>query len=103
MDYFFNCGMCHIHRHGAGHSGKLAADVGGALRHGGQLEGMEGEMTIEEARRSRGLSRNDIVKWLGIPYRTLQNWENGERKCPPYIEKLIVEKILAGEMGDATG
>ena len=25
---------------------------------------------------------------------SLSNWENGERQCPAYIEKLIVEKIL---------
>ena len=28
------------------------------------------------------------------PLRTLENWENGQRKCPIYVEKLIVEKIL---------
>lgn len=51
-------------------------------------------MTIEEARKSKGLSRKDVSEWLDIPYRTLQNWEIGERICPPYVEKLVVEKIL---------
>ena len=54
-------------------------------------------MTIKEARERRGMSRKDIAKWLEIPYRTIQNWETGERQCPPYMEKLIVEKILTGE------
>ena len=54
-------------------------------------------MTIAEARKSKKMSRKDISEWLEIPYRTLTNWENGERQCPPYIEKLIVEKILTGE------
>ena len=49
-------------------------------------------MTIEDARKSCGMSRKDVAEWLEIPYRTLTNWENGERQCPPYIEKLIVEK-----------
>lgn len=53
-------------------------------------------MTIEEARKKQGMSRREVADWLEIPYRTLQNWENGERKCPKYIEKLIVEKILQG-------
>ena len=51
-------------------------------------------MTIAEARKEKGLSRKDVAEWLEIPYRTITNWENGERQCPAYIEKLIVEKIL---------
>ena len=51
-------------------------------------------MTIEEARKQQGMSRREVSEWLEIPYRTLTNWENGERSCPDYIEKLIVEKIL---------
>lgn len=58
-------------------------------------------MTIAEARRSKGMSRKDISDWLEIPYRTLTNWENGERQCPPYLEKLIVEKIMTGKIIDA--
>lgn len=52
-------------------------------------------MTIKEAREQQGMSRRNLSDWLEIPYRTLTNWENGERSCPAYIEKLIVEKILA--------
>lgn len=54
-------------------------------------------MTIEEARKKVGLSRREVSKWLEIPYRTLSGWELGERACPPYIEKLVVEKILQGK------
>lgn len=51
-------------------------------------------MTIEEARKQVGLNRRELSEWLEIPYRSLSNWENGERECPQYVEKLIVEKIL---------
>jgi DNA-binding transcriptional regulator YiaG len=51
-------------------------------------------MTIKEARTSCGMSRRELSEWLEIPYRTLTNWENEVRNCPPYIEKLIVEKVL---------
>lgn len=51
-------------------------------------------MTIEQARKQVNMSRREVAEWLEIPYRTLTNWENGERPCPVYIEKLIVEKIL---------
>lgn len=51
-------------------------------------------MTIKEARKSVGMTRRKLSEWLEIPYQTLSNWETGERPCAPYIEKLIVEKIL---------
>mgnify|MGYP000122738309 CR=1 FL=1 len=54
------------------------------------------KMTVEEARKQQGMSRREVSEWLEIPYRTLTNWENGVRSCPHYIEKLIVEKNIAG-------
>ena len=53
-------------------------------------------MTIEEARKKMNMSRREVSEWLEIPYRTLSGWENGERVCPSYVEKLIVEKIMRG-------
>ena len=43
-------------------------------------------MKIEEARKQKNMSRRELSEWLEIPYRTLTNWENGERSCPDYIE-----------------
>lgn len=54
-------------------------------------------MNIEEARKQMHMSRKEVSEWLEIPYRTMCGWENGERACPPYVEKLIVEKILRGK------
>ena len=54
------------------------------------------KMTIEEARKQKGMSRREVSEWLEIPYRTLSNWETGVRSCPHYIEKLIVDKIIQG-------
>ena len=51
-------------------------------------------MTIEEARKSKGMTRRYISDWLEIPYRTLENWERGTRECPAYVEKLIVAEII---------
>lgn len=51
-------------------------------------------MTIKEARKSVGMNRRKLSEWLEIPYQTLSNWETGERACPAYVEKLIVEKII---------
>lgn len=30
---------------------------------------------------------------LGIPKRTIENWESGSRKCPEWAERLVVEKL----------
>jgi DNA-binding transcriptional regulator YiaG len=32
---------------------------------------------------------------LGIPKRSIENWEGGKRQCPEWAERLIVEKLLS--------
>ena len=50
--------------------------------------------TIKEMRQETGLSQKDFGKFCcGIPMRTIQNWESGERKCPEYVLKLIEYKV----------
>lgn len=51
-------------------------------------------MTIKEARKSAGLTQQALSDLLGIPKRTIENWEGGKRNCPEWCERLIVEKIL---------
>ena len=53
-------------------------------------------MNIEEARKARGMSRKDVSRKLGIPYRSLENWKKGLSKCPDYVERLVVAEILRG-------
>lgn len=53
-------------------------------------------MNIEEARKARGMSRKDVSRKLGIPYRSLENWEKRLSKCPDYVERLVVAEILRG-------
>lgn len=36
------------------------------------------------------ITMSDLSKITGIPYRTLQNWKNGERKAPEYMEFLLM-------------
>lgn len=52
-------------------------------------------MTIKEAREYVGLTQKQVFQYLGIPIRTLQNWENGVRVCPLWCENLIIEKLLS--------
>lgn len=54
-------------------------------------------MTIKEARKAVGLTQQGVTDFMGIPCRTLQDWEAGKRKCPEWCEKLVIEKILSYE------
>lgn len=48
---------------------------------------------IKEAREKAGITRNELSEHLEIPYRTLQNYETDTRKCPEWVEKLVVAEI----------
>ena len=50
-------------------------------------------MSIKEAREQAGLSRAEMSRRFEIPVRTLEEWDAGRRTPPPYVEKLIVEKL----------
>ena len=52
-------------------------------------------MTIKEARQVVGITQRKLSEILEIPLRTIENWEAGVRTPPPYVEKLIVEKLLS--------
>jgi len=44
-------------------------------------------------REKSGMNRKDFAEWLGIPYRTISDWEHGERKMPDYVMRLIAYKV----------
>lgn len=46
-----------------------------------------------ELRESTGMNRKDFAEYLGIPYRTMQEWELGRRTMPNYVFGLIEFKI----------
>lgn len=48
---------------------------------------------INDARRAAGLSIKALSELLGAPYRTVQNWCDGKRTPPEWLQRLIVEKI----------
>ncbi|MCD7774942.1 MAG: helix-turn-helix domain-containing protein [Clostridiales bacterium] len=52
-------------------------------------------MTIKEARTAAGLTRQEMSEMLVIPKRTIEDWEWGKRTPPPYVEKLVIEKLLS--------
>ena len=44
-------------------------------------------------RAQSGMNRKDFSAWLGIPYRTMQEWELGRRAMPEYVLRLIAYKV----------
>ena len=50
-------------------------------------------MEIKELRKISGMTQKQFGEYLGIPHRTIQNWEGGQRKCPEYLLKLIEYKL----------
>ncbi len=52
-------------------------------------------MTIKEARKYAKFTQRQVHEKIGIPIRTLQCWESGQRHCPKWCEELVVEKIIS--------
>lgn len=51
------------------------------------------ESKMKEARKAAGLTQEEMSKLFGIPKRTIESWEMGERKPAKYLEMLIIEKL----------
>lgn len=50
-------------------------------------------MTIKELRTATGMSQRAFGEYFGISYRTIQNWEGGQRNCPTYLLELMKYKL----------
>lgn len=55
-------------------------------------EEVTSEMLIE-LRESTGMSRKEFCNYFEIPYRTMQDWELGNRKMPDYLFRLMEYKV----------
>ena len=44
-------------------------------------------------RKETGMKRSDFARYFDIPYRTLQDWELGNRKIPEYLLRLMEYKV----------
>lgn len=53
------------------------------------------ENRIKEARKKAGLTQADVLHLIGVPIRTLTSYENNKNKPLPWVENLLVEKIMA--------
>lgn len=44
-------------------------------------------------RKQTGMNRKEFAEYFGIPYRTVQDWELGNRQMPEYLLRLMAYKI----------
>ena len=58
------------------------------------------DMIIELRDRTR-MKRREFAEYFDIPYRTLQDWELGNRRMPEYLFRLMEYKVEAEGLIDS--
>ncbi|MBR5360422.1 MAG: helix-turn-helix domain-containing protein [Lachnospiraceae bacterium] len=53
---------------------------------------MNSREILLKLREDTGMNRRQFAEYFGIPYRTIQDWELGNRKMPEYLLRLMVYK-----------
>jgi len=48
---------------------------------------------LVELRKSTGMNRKEFCEYFDIPYRTMTDWELGNRTMPEYLLRLMVYKV----------
>ena len=56
-------------------------------------EEMDASKMILELRESVTMSRREFSEHIGIPIRTLEDWEAGRRTPPEYVPRLIAYQL----------
>ena len=54
---------------------------------------MELKNQLIEMRISTGMNRREFAEYFEIPYRTMQDWELGNRQMPEYLFHLMEYKV----------
>ena len=58
-------------------------------------EGTERQITaIKQLRAKLNMNRTKFSKEIGIPLRTLEEWESGNRKMPDYQVRMLVYYVM---------
>ena len=59
---------------------------------------VEYSQKIRELRKSTGMNRKEFCNYFLIPYRTVTEWERGNRHAPDYVIRLLEYYIHAEKM-----
>lgn len=49
---------------------------------------------VKELRTKTGMNRKEFSNYFGIPYRTIEDWENKKSTCANYLFNLMKEKLI---------
>ncbi len=56
-----------------------------------KLEQLEKQISsLKKIREDLGMNRTEFSQYIGIPLRTLEEWEAGRRQMPEYVLRLMV-------------
>lgn len=61
-------------------------------------DSMELKDELRKIRKEVGMNRKEFAEYFGIPYRTVQDWELGNRKMPEYLFRLMEYKIQVEQL-----
>ena len=50
-------------------------------------------MSFRELRQASGLTQKQFSEYFGIPKRTIESWDTGDRSCPSYLLELLEYKL----------
>ena len=59
---------------------------------------MDYAIEVKSLRNDMGMNRMEFCEYFQIPYRTVVDWEAGNRKMPPYVLYLMKFKAQAENM-----
>lgn len=48
---------------------------------------------LKAARTAAGLSQHGMADRMLIPFRTIQQWEGGQRTPPPYVQRFVLNEL----------
>lgn len=62
---------------------------------------METREFLRKLREQTGMNRRQFAEYFDIPYRTVQEWELGNRRMPDYLLRLMVYKLKTERLIEA--
>ena len=54
---------------------------------------MNSKEQLIKLRKETGMNRKQFCEYFGIPYRTMTDWELGNRQMPEYLLRLMKYKV----------
>lgn len=49
--------------------------------------------SLKTARKNTGLTQQSMADRMLIPFRTIQQWEGGQRTPPPYVQRFVLNEL----------